>query len=263
MCNKEQLVSYVYEELAGSERAEFERHLSGCAECQQELAELRGTRYQLTSWAPPQPEFNFHIVRGEAASAVPAPVIPMAPRRRFAFVPQWALSAAAALLLIAGAASVANLEIRYGQQGLVVSTGWMQKPLVGATDGATPSDNRAAQAVPVSASSEQMKRDIDTLRARLQNIEQTYGPQLARVAAPPRGTLTVAELRRILEELESRQRTETALQVAQVWKDFNAARVTDYTRMQDVVSRAQGVTNQQLRQHRDSIETLYRTASQR
>ena len=54
-----------------------------------------------------------------------------------------------------------------------------------------------------------------------------------------------------------------ALQVSQVWKDFNAARVTDFTRLQDVVSRAQGVTNQQLRQHRDSIESLYRTASQR
>jgi hypothetical protein len=261
MCNKEQLVSYVYEELASSERAEFERHLSGCAECQQELAELRGTRYQLTSWAPPQPEFNFHIVRGAAAPSVPsAPVVPIAPRRRFAFVPQWALSAAAALLLIAGAASVANLEVRYGQDGLVVSTGWMNKPVIGQPVSVP---NQASQAVPVSASSEQLKRDIDTLTARLQNIEQTYGPQLARVAAPARGTLTVPELRRILEELESRQRTELALQVAQVWKDFNAARVTDFTRMQDVVSRAQGVTNQQLRQHRDSIETLYRTASQR
>jgi hypothetical protein len=54
-----------------------------------------------------------------------------------------------------------------------------------------------------------------------------------------------------------------ALQVGQVWKDFSAARVSDFTRMQDVVSRAQGVTNLQLRQHRDSIESLYRTASQR
>jgi hypothetical protein len=39
--------------------------------------------------------------------------------------------------------------------------------------------------------------------------------------------------------------------------------VTDYTRLQEAVSRAQGVTNLQLRQHRDSIESLYRTASQR
>jgi hypothetical protein len=258
MCNKEQLVSYVYEELAGGERAEFERHLSGCTDCQQELADLRGTRHRLASWSPPQPEFNFHIVRGAAA-----PAVPIAPRRRFAFVPQWALGAAAALLLIAGAASVANLEVRYGQEGLVVRTGWMQKPIVGQPSTPPSRADQPLQAVPVSASSEQLKREIDTLTARLQNIEQTYGPQLARVSSPANGTLTVAELRRILEELESRQRTEMALQVAQVWQDFNAARVSDYTRLQDVVSRAQGVTNQQLRQHRDSIETLYRTASQR
>ena len=66
MCNTEQLVSYVYEELSASERVEFERHLSACAGCRQELAELRGTRHLLASWAPPQPEFNFHIVRGAA-----------------------------------------------------------------------------------------------------------------------------------------------------------------------------------------------------
>jgi hypothetical protein len=255
MCNNEQLISYVYEELAGGERAEFERHLSGCVECRQELAELRGTRYQLASWAPPQPEFNFHIVRGAAA-----PAVPIAPRRRFAFVPQWALSAAAALLLVAGAAAVANLDVRYGPQGLVVRTGWMT-PVVDSPAPSTPGST--TQAVPVSASSDQLKRDIDVLAARLQELEQTYGAQLARVGAPARGAITVPELRKILTELESRQRTEMALQVAQVWKDFSAARVTDFTRMQDVVSRAQGVTNQQLRQHRDSIETLYRTASQR
>ena len=41
MCNTEQLVSYVYDELSDSERAEFEGHLSSCVECRQELAELR------------------------------------------------------------------------------------------------------------------------------------------------------------------------------------------------------------------------------
>jgi anti-sigma factor RsiW len=260
MCNKEQLVSYVYEELAGHERAEFEQHLSACAECQEELADLRGTRFQLASWAPPQPEFNFHIVRGAAAPAAPVP-LQAPPRRRLAFVPQWALSAAAALLLVAGAAAVANLDVRYGQEGLVVRTGWMKAPPPAVASPAIPA-GATTPAVPVSASSEQMKR-IEQLSTRLQELEQAYTAQLARVSSPTRASITVPELRRILEELESRQRTEMALQVAQVWKDFNAARVTDYTRMQDVVSRAQGVTNQQLRQHRDSIETLYRTASQR
>jgi len=253
MCNTEQLVSYVYEELSASGRVEFERHLSDCAECRQELAELRGTRHLLASWAPPQPEFNFHIVRGAAP--------PAAPSRRLAFVPQWALSAAAALLLAAGVAAVANLEVRYGTDGLVVRTGWMHGPAAGSPSGA-PAGN-AAQATPVSASSDQLQRNVELLAARLRDLEQAQAAQLTRAAAPARAAVTAPELRRILAELESRQRTEMALQVSQVWKDFSAARVNDYTRLQDVVSRAQGVTNQQLRQHRDSIESLYRTASQR
>ena len=254
MCNTEQLVSYVYEELSNSERLEFESHLSECAECRQGLAELRGSRQLLASWAPPQPEFNFHIVRGAAAPALAAPP----PRRRLAFVPQWALNAAAALLLVAGAAAVANLEVRYGQDGLVVRTGWK-------TGSASAQDApaAAAQAAAVSASSEQLKRDVEALTARVRDLQDAQAAQLTRAALPAKTAITAPELRRILTELESRQRTEMALQVSQVWKDFNAARVTDYTRLQDVVSRAQGVTNQQLRQHRDSIESLYRTASQR
>ena len=254
MCNTEQLVSYVYEELSASERVEFERHLSDCAGCRQELAELRGTRHLLASWAPPQPEFNFHIVRGAAP--------PAAPSRRFAFVPQWALSAAAALLLAAGVAAVANLEVRYGTDGLVVRTGWMHGSAAAGSPSEAPAGG-AAQAAPVSASSDQLQRNVELLAARLRDLEQAQAAQLTRAAAPARAAITAPELRRILAELESRQRTEMALQVSQVWKDFNAARVTDFSRLQDVVSRAQGVTNQQLRQHRDSIESLYRTASQR
>jgi anti-sigma factor RsiW len=255
MCNTEQLVSYVYEELSASERAEFETHLSDCAECRKGLAELRGTRHLLASWAPPQPEFNFHIVRGAA--------VPEAPRRRFAFVPQWALSAAAALLLMAGAASVANLEVRYGNDGLVVRTGWMNASGPAEAPVAAIPVTAAAQAASVSASSDQLRQAVELLTARLRDLEQAQAAQVARVGSPAKAAITVPELRRILAELESRQRTEMALQVSQVWKDFNAARVTDFSRLHDVVSRAQGVTNQQLRQHRDSIESLYRTASQR
>jgi len=255
MCNKEQLVSYVYEELSPAERAGFEAHLSACADCRQEIADLRDTRHVLARWAPPQPEFNFHIVRGAASPATAA-----APRRRLSFIPQWALSAAAALLLFAGAAAIANLELRYGPEGLVVRTGWMA-PATAPVASTAPID--ALQAAPASASSERVKADIEALTRRLRELEDAQAAQVSRAAAPAPAAITAPQLRRILADLESRQRTEMALQVSQVWKDFNAARVSDFARMQDVVSRAQGVTNQQLRQHRDSIETLYRTASQR
>ena len=44
MCNKEQLIGYLYDELEGAERSSFEAHLGTCAECRAEVAELRHTR---------------------------------------------------------------------------------------------------------------------------------------------------------------------------------------------------------------------------
>jgi hypothetical protein len=259
-CNKEHLVSYLYEELGGEDRAAFEAHLPGCADCRRELSELRDARQHLTTWAPPEPELSFHVVRGGAAPAAVA-------RRRFAaFVPQWAvvpLSAAAGLLLVAGAAALANLEVRYGAEGLVVRTGWTASAVADQRPQPAPAGAVAAPAGTAPAASEELMRQVEALTRRLHDLEQAQSSALARAAAPARAVVTIPELRRILTESESRQRTETALQVSQVWKDFTAARVTDFARLQDVVSRAQGMTNQQLRQHRDSIESLYRTASQR
>jgi hypothetical protein len=102
------------------------------------------------------------------------------------------------------------------------------------------------------------------LESRLAELERARAtqPVLAARTAPP--AITAPELRKIMAASEARQREEVALQVSQVWKDFSAARVNDFTRLQDIVGRAQGVTNQQLRQHRDSIELLSRvSASQR
>ena len=249
MCNKEQLVGYLYDELEGAERRSFEAHLETCAECRAEVAGLRRTRQHLTTWAPPEPEFNFHIVRGAAA--------PPAARRWFGYVPPWAMAAAASVLVLAGAAAIANVELRYGPDGFVVRTGWADAapaPVSAATQAATPA---AASAV----SSEQLKAVVQVLETRLLELERAQGAQTVKASAPVPGAITAPELRKILAQNEARQREETNLQVAQIWKDFSAARVTDFTRLQDVIGRAQGVTNQQLRQHRESIEGLYRVSA--
>jgi len=249
MCNKEELIGYLYDELEGAERRSFEAHLGTCAECRAEVAGLRRTRQHLTTWAPPEPEFNFHIVRGAAA--------PLSARRWFGYVPPWAMAAAASVLVLAGAAAIANVELRYGPDGFVVRTGWADAapaPVSAATQAATPA---AASAV----SSEQLKAVVQVLETRLLELERAQGAQTVKASAPVPGAITAPELRKILAQNEARQREETNLQVAQIWKDFSAARVTDFTRLQDVIGRAQGVTNQQLRQHRESIEGLYRVSA--
>jgi anti-sigma factor RsiW len=254
MCNKEQLVGYLYDELGAAERATFEVHLSDCADCRAEVAGLRQARQHLTTWAPPQPEFNFHIARGASA---PGPV----PVRRFGFVPEWAMAAAASLLLLAGAAAIANVELRYGPEGVVVRTGWGKPLPASELPAATAGTPTAVQAATAGVSSEQLKAVVQVLENRLIELERTRPAQTVKAAASMTAGITAPELRKILAESEARQREEMALQVSQVWKDFSAARVTDFTRLQDVVGRAQGLTNQQLRQHRESIESLYRVSA--
>jgi anti-sigma factor RsiW len=246
MCDKEQLVGYLYGELDAAERRTFEAHLATCAACRTEVAGLRRTRQHLTTWAPPEPEFNFHIVRG--AAAPPA-------RRWFGFVPQWGMAAAASVLLLAGAAAIANVEVRYGSEGFMVRTGW--------ADAADPVSAAPAAPIPAAAtavSSEQWKAVVRVLENRLLELERAQSTQTVKASATMQAGITAPELRKILTQNEARQREEMNLQLAQMWKDFSAARVSDFTRMQDVVGRAQGLTNQQLRQHRDSIEQIYRAS---
>jgi anti-sigma factor RsiW len=244
MCNKEQLVGYVYGELSVFEKAAFESHLRECAECRTEVRELGQTRQHLAEWTPPEPEFTYRMVKTPRAETGPA--------ARMAYVPGWVLAAAAAVVLVAGAAAVANLEVRYGHDGsVIVRTGW------GAT--AAESSGSAqpgqAQAAVSSAASEQTDRQLRALERRLDELQAMQSAQVVRATGGRQG-ISAPELRRILAESETRQRAEMAVYVAQIWKDFNAMRASDLARVQQTLGQAQGLTNLQLRQQRDTIDSL-------
>jgi hypothetical protein len=252
MCNKEHLVGYLYRELTAEETAAFEAHVERCGDCRAEVHHLGETRRHLASWAPPQPDVDFTVVRTARTAA--------APRRRVpALAVHWGLAAAAALFVIAGAAAVANLEVRYDANGLSVRTGWSAAPVPAAP--ALPSREAAPQAAAGTAASEPVAAQLAAFAARLDQLERAEAGHAAGVsAAAERDGISVAQLRRILDELEQRQRTEMALQIGQVWRDFNAARANDVAYFQKTLGQAQGLTNYQLRQHRDSIESLYRVS---
>jgi anti-sigma factor RsiW len=250
MCNKENLVGYLYDELSADERRIFEAHLAGCADCRKEVGGLRQTRQHLASWAPPEPEFNFRIVRET----------PVAPRRRWAIVPPWGLAAAASLLVLAGAAAIANVEIRRDRDGFVVRTGWAKSPATQAS-AANPPAGPVVPAALDAASSEQLKATVIALERRLADLEQAQTNEVVRASSAARLGISVPEIRKILAESESRQQAELAMRINQVWNDFNVARVSDLERVQQVVANAQGITNYQLKQHRDSINSLYRVSA--
>src|SRR3954464_14656574 len=111
MCNKDMLVAYVYDDISDIDRGRFERHLRECAACREELSAMRGVRADLAQWLAPQPDLGFSIVRDRR------------PTWRSAWTPAFAL-AAAAVLVLAVASAIANVEISYGASGLTVRTGW-------------------------------------------------------------------------------------------------------------------------------------------
>ena len=106
---KEAIVAYLYDEIDAVERNRIEAHLARCSECRAEVNALRAVRIELPAWAPPERDLGFTIAdRAQTA----------APPRRW-IMPAWGLAAAATLVL-AAAAAIANLEVSYDADGLTV-----------------------------------------------------------------------------------------------------------------------------------------------
>jgi hypothetical protein len=259
MCNHERLLDYLYEELPASDRAAFELHLRECADCRSELAALGGTRLALTTWSPPDAELGFKIVRERGSSE----------RRSFrafgGFSPAWAF-AAAALLVLAVAAAISNIEVRYGADGLAVRTGWTRTAEV-------PTLAPPTAAVPVSFTPDEWDRRLKELDQRLLQVEQ----QNRRVQAAnlpgdtPAGVTSgrksdaqlLQTIRKIIAESEARQQRELAIRLTQVVRDFDATRAGDLARIEQGLRQVQGLTDAELIRHRDTLQHLLRVTQQR
>ena len=254
MCNHERLLDYLYDELSADERKAFEIHLHECSACRSELAALGSTRHALALWSPPDPELGFRIIRKEETAP---------PRRAFWNIsPQWGLAAAAVLLLSVGAA-IANLELRYGNEGFVVRTGW------GRSTAPAPAVANEVSAGPVAASSEEWKERLQLLDTRLQQLEQERKVSAASLPGPTNaGARTsdaeiLRQVRKIIAESETRQQRELALRVTQVVRDVDAARVGDLARVEQGLRQIQGLTDAELIRHRDTLNHLLRVTQQR
>ena len=93
MCNeREQLIGYLYDEGDAAEREAVRRHLETCAECRAEIASLRSVREDLTAWEVPE-----HGSVWRPFTAAPTPPW-------WHHVPQWAMAAAAGIVLATGVA---------------------------------------------------------------------------------------------------------------------------------------------------------------
>jgi hypothetical protein len=253
MCDKELLVSYLYDELQGQERQAFEAHLGTCSACSDEVEGLRDTRTHLSSWAPVEPDLSFQIVRRSEAR----------PSRLHWTSSRGALGLAAAAVLVLGAAAgMANVEVRSGSDGFVVRTGWSR--------GAVDADASGVRAANAAASRDEMA----AMERRLAGLETA-------LAARPRGVVTTAatgdatraleaelfqRMRQMLAESETRTQREFAQRLIAGMREVQASHTNDLITLQQTLNQNQGAINDEVFRQREEMKNLYRvvgTQSQR
>jgi hypothetical protein len=247
--DKERLIDYLYGEDAGQERTAFEAHLAVCEECSGEIAELRVVRERLAEWRTPEIDLGFRVVRDT----------PGGPARSRVWVPAWAALPAAAVLVLAVGAAVANIELQYDANGVTVRTGWARAP----EQGAPPAAERTQAAAPVRASD---GMSDEAWRSALVDLERRLRAEFTRTsaggtpapAAPDRGQL-VAQMRTLIEESERRQQRELALRLAQVVQDVDSQRSADLVQIEQNIGHIEGLTAAQ----RDMMQYLVRVSEGR
>ena len=240
-CNdKQTLIAYLYGELEPAARRAVDDHLVMCSRCAAEVTALGGVRSELGLWVPPDVELGFTIVK---KSELPSSNV-LRPAPWWNTVPVWAQAAAAILVLAAGAA-IANVQVKSGADGFSVSTGWMPP---------------AAVATPVVATTndQQWKTALVALEQQLRNEIRSTRDSATPVAA--RGSADDATVRRVqqlIAEAEQRQQRELATRFIDFSRDINMQRRAD---MQSI-SRVVGSYDEQLMRQRQTINNLYRVSA--
>lgn len=232
MCEeKELLVGYLYDDLPDGQRAAFEAHLRGCADCRNELKAFRDVRADLAAWAPPEPDFGFRVVRGgrdAAAQDVREVIRPVVPSWRAWWTPA-AGFAAAAVLVLAAAASLAHIEVHRGPDGITVRTGW------GASSGAPASEVgrgpvSAVRDVRLSPTTDagfiaEVERRLNALEAASSGDSGVRNA--SELSARSSDAEIIRRVRDLLAQSETKQQGELALRILQVTRDMDAKRAAD------------------------------------
>lgn len=238
--DKDTLVSYLYGEIDAQARKAVDDHLAHCAACAAEVTALGGVRSELGLWTPPDVELDFQIVK---RSQAPASNV-LRPARWWNTVPVWA-QAAAAVLVVAAGLSIANLQVRSGPDGFVVSTGWMsQAQPVATTPAAAPSDE--AWKTALVSLEQQLRTEIRTARD-----EQ---PRVASAASADEATLR--RVQQLISEAEQRHERALATRFVEFASDMNMQRRADLMK----ISQGFDDYNGQLLRQRQMINNVIRVS---
>ncbi|HVQ15917.1 MAG TPA: zf-HC2 domain-containing protein, partial [Vicinamibacterales bacterium] len=187
----ETIVAFLYDELEPGERRDFKAHLLTCTVCRDEVAGLRAVRTQLARWEPP------------ALTSLQSPVPVTSRPPWWQAVPAWA-QVAAALLVMGVSAGIANLDVRYDQNGLNITTGWL-KPAAPKLATAQTSEGGPKLVTDPSAAAP-WRADLAALERQLRTevrASQASAPAAPAVrAAPSSDAETLRRVRILLDESE-------------------------------------------------------------
>jgi Putative zinc-finger len=249
----ETIVAFLYDELEPGERRDFNAHLLTCTVCRDEVAGLRAVRTQLARWEPP------------ALTTLQSPVPGTSRPAWWHAVPAWA-QVAAALLFLGVSAGIANLDVRYDQNGLNITTGW-SKP------GSTLASDRQSGRPPASptlvtdqsTAGAPWRADLATLERQLRTelrASQASAPAQAVHAVSSSDAETLRRVRALLDESEKRQQRELALRIAEVVRDVDTQRRADLRNIDHTLGLVRNDLGVEVMKQRQSLNLLYR-ASQR
>jgi hypothetical protein len=253
----ETIVAYIYDDLGGEEHERFARHLRGCVDCSEEVAQFASVRQHLAAWTPPALE---SLVGGRAEGRVANDVPASSPPARSTgwwAIPVWAQVAAAMLCLGVGTgigAGFADLRVTYGSQGLTIATGrTLEREAAGA---ATPrAAAETASRADLTALEQQLRAEIVANRSL---VERT-----AQLPEPAASEDVMRRVRTLVRDSEQRQQRELALRVAEVARDVQAQRQSDLVRIDRTLGVLQNNTGMAVRRQEQLLNNLAVRVSQR
>jgi putative zinc finger protein len=248
----ETLVAYLYGEIDPAQRSAFEAHIATCDRCRHELVEMQGLRDQLQDWKVPETRpigRDLHNETLEAASS----------RRISSWklheVPAWA-QVAAALLVLGVSAGIANLTVRYDNNGLTVRTGWSRTPTEGPVDASKAPERPRADA---NASAAPWRADLAALETRLKTefhaLPERALPSPRTAISSPDSEL-LQQVRALLRESERKQQNELALRIAEVIREFDSRRGTDLVNINQTLRAMQSNTGIEVLKQREALSRL-------
>jgi hypothetical protein len=246
------------------ERALLQGHVDRCTQCADLLTSLDSARGVLGAWHAPRLPLGFALVRRDRS-----PVRTLLWRGGLA---------AAAVLLIATAASLAQLEISYDAQGFRIRTGATRAVETSAVAASRPMASRAtdsqSQTAPsataqgwvglASTGEPPWRQDMDLLATQIRSDMsrlldesrrgQAATPIRAALATTPVGparTMTDAELLKrvqdLLDQSEIRQQSNLALRVTELGRQFELQRQGDIVQVEQAFQRLEQQRNDLLR----------------